>query len=104
MAGHVLADEVDHFPDAIEAMREPGRSVIPFPPARLAKLARETIGPRIDRRRGVAAIAAAFDGKKLRAILVAHQDAAVTRKRFAFDLVLDVVRDDELRDQIRPNA
>src|SRR5213082_1051996 len=104
MTGEILADEVDHFPDALQPVRESGRAVIPFSPARLAKFARGAVSARIGRRRGVTAIAAAFDRKKLGAVLLAHQHAAVTRERFAFDLVLDVVNDDKLSDQIRPNA
>src|SRR5438067_11039286 len=104
MAREILADEVDHFLNTLQPVRESCRGVIPFSPARLAKFARDAVSARIGQRRGVSAIAASLDRKELGAVLIAHQHAAVTRERFAFYLVLDVVNDDKLSDQIRANA
>src|SRR5438270_12926382 len=84
-------------------MRETRGGIVPFSAACLAKFARDTVGVEVDRPSGVAAITAALNGEELRAVFIAHQDAAKTRIRFAFDFVLDVVNNDELGHEIGTN-
>src|SRR5438270_5309821 len=84
-------------------MRETRGGIVPFSAACLAKFARDTVGIEIDRTSGVAAITAALNGEELRAVFIAHQDAAKTRIRLAFDFVLHVVNNDELGHKIGAN-
>src|SRR5205085_6637955 len=103
MPGYVLAHEVHHLANAVEPMLEPGRGVIPFSAARLAKFPRGAICLEIDRSRGVATITAALNGEEFRAVFIAYQGAAKTRIGLAFDFVLDVVNNDELGHEIGTN-
>src|SRR2546423_7394376 len=101
MTRDVLADEVDHLSDNLQAVFETSGGIVPFPAAHLAKLARGDIRAKIDRRCRVATITATLDGKKLRAVLFVHHHPSKTRKRFAFDFVPHIMNDDKFRNQIR---